>query len=162
TGTGNVVFATSPALTTPNLGTPSAVTLTNGTGLPVGGIAAIGANTIVGNATGSSAVPTAIATVTYLIDAGTTFTLGTGTGACATTSTLTGGSTVGSFLCTGTAGASTQAIVLPTAPHGWACQGSDVTSGVSFAQSATSTTGCTLKGTITTTSDVVVFSAIGY
>jgi hypothetical protein len=35
TGTGNNVLATSPTLTTPNLGTPSAVTLTNATGLPV-------------------------------------------------------------------------------------------------------------------------------
>ena len=31
----NLVFSSSPALTTPNLGTPSAVTLTNGTGLPL-------------------------------------------------------------------------------------------------------------------------------
>lgn len=36
TGTGTVVaLATSPVFTTPNLGTPSAVTLTNGTGLPL-------------------------------------------------------------------------------------------------------------------------------
>lgn len=35
TGSGSLVFATSPALTTPNLGVPSAVTLTNGTGLPL-------------------------------------------------------------------------------------------------------------------------------
>jgi hypothetical protein len=35
TGTGVAVFSISPALTTPNLGTPSAITLTNGTGLPV-------------------------------------------------------------------------------------------------------------------------------
>ena len=35
TGTGNVVLSTSPALTTPNLGTPSAATLTNATGLPL-------------------------------------------------------------------------------------------------------------------------------
>jgi hypothetical protein len=35
TGSGLLVFATSPALTTPDLGTPSAVTLTNATGLPV-------------------------------------------------------------------------------------------------------------------------------
>lgn len=39
-GTGAVVFNVSPSLTTPNLGTPSAVTLTNGTGLPVSGITA--------------------------------------------------------------------------------------------------------------------------
>lgn len=37
TGTGNNVLATSPALTTPNLGTPSAATLTNATGLPIVG-----------------------------------------------------------------------------------------------------------------------------
>lgn len=35
TGSGAAVFATSPILTTPNLGTPSALTLTNATGLPV-------------------------------------------------------------------------------------------------------------------------------
>lgn len=35
TGTGNLVRATSAALTTPNLGTPSAATLTNATGLPL-------------------------------------------------------------------------------------------------------------------------------
>jgi hypothetical protein len=35
TGTGSVVLSTSPALTTPNLGTPSAATLTNATGLPL-------------------------------------------------------------------------------------------------------------------------------
>lgn len=35
TGTGDVVMSTSPALTTPDLGTPSSVTLTNATGLPL-------------------------------------------------------------------------------------------------------------------------------
>jgi hypothetical protein len=35
TGTGALVFATSPALVTPDLGTPSAATLTNATGLPI-------------------------------------------------------------------------------------------------------------------------------
>lgn len=40
TGSGNVVLATSPALTTPNIGTPSAGTLTNCTSLPVSGITA--------------------------------------------------------------------------------------------------------------------------
>ena len=45
TGSGStVVLSTSPALTTPNLGTPSAVTLTNGTGLPFSGLAT-GTNT---------------------------------------------------------------------------------------------------------------------
>lgn len=35
TGSGAAVFGTSPSLTTPNLGTPSAATLTNATGLPI-------------------------------------------------------------------------------------------------------------------------------
>ena len=35
TGSGSLVFATSPTLTTPALGTPSAATLTNATGLPL-------------------------------------------------------------------------------------------------------------------------------
>lgn len=35
TGTGSVVLSVSPVLTTPNLGTPSAATLTNATGLPL-------------------------------------------------------------------------------------------------------------------------------
>jgi hypothetical protein len=35
TGSGAVVLATSPTLVTPNLGTPSAATLTNATGLPI-------------------------------------------------------------------------------------------------------------------------------
>jgi len=35
TGSGSLVFATSPTLTTPSLGTPAALTLTNATGLPL-------------------------------------------------------------------------------------------------------------------------------
>lgn len=42
TGSGLAVFATSPTFTTPILGTPTSVTLTNGTGLPVAGISGLG------------------------------------------------------------------------------------------------------------------------
>ena len=46
TGSGALVFATSPALTTPNIGTPSAGTLTNCTGLPATtGLSGIGGAT---------------------------------------------------------------------------------------------------------------------
>lgn len=56
TGTGLLVFATNPILTTPNLGTPSAAVLTNATGLPVAtGIAGLGANMATFLATPSSA-----------------------------------------------------------------------------------------------------------
>jgi hypothetical protein len=146
-------------------------TITTGGSVTPGGTGVVNANQVNGAApstssavaaTNSSGQIIAATTTTFLIDAGTTFTLGTGTGACATTTTLTGGTSAGKFTCTGTAGASTQPIVLPTAPHGWACYASDVTSGVSWAQSATSTTGCTVKGAIATTSDVVVFAAVGY
>ncbi|MCS3895811.1 hypothetical protein M2171_004944 [Bradyrhizobium japonicum USDA 38] len=42
TGTGSLVFATSPTLVTPNLGTPSTLILTNATGLPFTGITGLG------------------------------------------------------------------------------------------------------------------------
>jgi len=42
TGTGNIVRASSPALTTPDLGTPSAVNLSNATNLPISSIASLG------------------------------------------------------------------------------------------------------------------------
>jgi hypothetical protein len=56
TGTGNVVRASSPTLTTPDLGTPSAVNLTNATGLPTSGITGLGTGvaTALANNVGSS------------------------------------------------------------------------------------------------------------
>jgi hypothetical protein len=43
TGTGSLVFATSPTLVTPALGTPSSATLTNATGLPIStGVSGLG------------------------------------------------------------------------------------------------------------------------
>lgn len=56
TGTGALVFATSPSLVTPDLGTPSAATLTNATGLPIStGVSGLGANVATFLATPSSA-----------------------------------------------------------------------------------------------------------
>jgi hypothetical protein len=43
TGTGSLVFADTPTLVTPILGTPTSGTLTNCTGLPVAGVAGLGA-----------------------------------------------------------------------------------------------------------------------
>lgn len=43
TGSGGIVLASSPVLTTPNIGTPSAATLTNATGLPIStGVSGLG------------------------------------------------------------------------------------------------------------------------
>jgi hypothetical protein len=56
TGSGSLVFATSPTLVTPNLGTPSAATLTNATGLPIStGVSGLGSNVATFLATPSSA-----------------------------------------------------------------------------------------------------------
>lgn len=56
TGSGLLVFGTSPVFTTPNLGTPSAVTLTNGTGLPIStGVSGLGTNIAAFLATPNSA-----------------------------------------------------------------------------------------------------------
>lgn len=56
TGSGSLVFATSPTLVTPNLGTPSAATLTNATGLPIStGVSGLGTGVATFLATPSSA-----------------------------------------------------------------------------------------------------------
>lgn len=59
-GTGNVAMTTSPVFTTPNLGTPSAATLTNATGLPIStGVSGLGTGiaTALGINTGSAGAP---------------------------------------------------------------------------------------------------------
>ena len=56
TGSGNLVFATSPSLTTPNIGTPGYASLTNATGLPVAtGISGLAANVAIFLASPTSA-----------------------------------------------------------------------------------------------------------
>jgi len=56
TGTGALVFATSPTLVTPALGTPSSATLTNATGLPIAtGVSGLGTGVATFLATPSSA-----------------------------------------------------------------------------------------------------------
>lgn len=56
TGTGSLVFATSPTLVTPALGTPSSATLTNATGLPIStGVSGLGTGVATFLATPTSA-----------------------------------------------------------------------------------------------------------
>lgn len=68
TGTGKVVRDNSPALITPNLGTPSAVNLANGTNLPLTGIQNIASLRMLANTTGGAAAPQAV-TATSWFDA---------------------------------------------------------------------------------------------
>ena len=100
--------------------------------------------------------------VTYLIDEGVTFTISSGTGACATTSTLVGGKAMGSFKCTGTSGASTVVLSLPTAPNGlWHCSADDMTTTTdTIHQIAYTSTSVTLSGTLVS-GDQIVFGPCG-
>lgn len=97
--------------------------------------------------------------VTYLgapISGGTKF---TATGC--SLSTTVGGRVAGTF-ASGTTGACTVVITLPSAPTGWSCAASDRTTPANLiAQSASSTTSCTITGT-TISGDVIGFQAMGY
>ncbi len=64
TGTGAVVLASSPALITPDLGVPSAVSLVNGTGLPLAGLSGLGT----GQATWLGSTPASAALRTLMTD----------------------------------------------------------------------------------------------
>jgi hypothetical protein len=100
TGTGAAVFANTPTLVTPILGTPTSVTLTNATGLPLAGISDLGAN-----------VGTALASMTSAnLAAAITNETGTGLAVFATSPTLTT-----PILGTPTSGTLTNTTGFPTA-----------------------------------------------
>lgn len=100
TGTGNFVRATSPTLTTPNLGIPSALTLTNATGLPNAGL--VNSSITINGSTvslGGSTIVTATATNALTIGTGLTGTSYNGSTAVtiaidSTVATLTGTQTL--------------------------------------------------------------------
>lgn len=104
------------------------------------------------------------------INTGTKFTLGNFSGCSGTNgtpTTLAGGPQGGSFV-TASNGTTCSVVITingatgKTAATGWACWGSDITTAVVLAQSASSTTTCTLKGTINAVGDTVIFMAMGY
>jgi hypothetical protein len=88
---------------------------------------------------------------------GTTFTVSSG---CGTTGTVIGGSTAGSF----TSGQNACAPVINTgltATNGWVCNAVDVTHGIPLIQTASTTAGCTVSGTVTS-GDTILVSMMGY
>ena len=89
---------------------------------------------------------------------GTTFTIASGTGACATRTTLAGGAVAGHFTCTGTTGTSTVTLTLPAATTAYVCYGRDVTTPTVVTQTgAESTTSVTLSLTAVVANDVISF-----
>jgi hypothetical protein len=134
TGSGNVVRATSPTLVTPNLGTPTAITLTSGTGLPIStgvsglgtGVAAAlaiakdtsgGVCTVGGGGCAGGGVSVTAGTPNVVINP----TPGTGTFTVSLTNALRANTTTSDTIVSGDAGktyttsnASAQAITLPT------------------------------------------------
>lgn len=89
TGSGGIALATSPALTTPDLGTPSAATLTNATGLPI--------------STGVSGLGTSVATA-LAVNVGTAGAVVVNGGALGTPSSGTLTNTTGLPISTGVSG----------------------------------------------------------
>jgi hypothetical protein len=176
TGTGSLVFATSPILVTPNLGTPSALVGTNITGTAAGLTAGnvttnanlTGAVTSVGNATSLGSFTSAN------LAAALTDETGTGAAVFANTPTLVtpniGAATGTSLAVTGAVTSSgTAGVGYATGAGGTVTQGSSRTTGVtinktsgaitlfSAAGSATATTFTVTNSTVAET-DVIVLS----
>ena len=88
----------------------------------------------------------------------------TGTGACLTITTQTGGAWAGSAKCTAATAASTLIITLgTTAPNGWICYVQDETTRANlFQQTSHNATSFTLTITSVTQNDVFVFSAMAF
>ena len=143
--------AAMPALAGDLTGTAGSLSVTVA---KVNGGAVPASATVLGSNSSSQLI--AASTVTYLIDTGTAFTLGTGTGACATASVVSAGAANGEVTCTGTTGASTLVVNLPTATHGWACTANDITAAAVIPESAFTATSATFSGSVTASNDIVL------
>lgn len=97
------------------------------------------------------------------IDRGSTPTI-TGTGACGTVTTQSGGATAGTFKCTGITGASTATITFAkTAPSGWTCDVWDETTRADNpSQTSHSQTTCVVTAAAIAQNDVLVFKAFAW
>jgi hypothetical protein len=164
TGTGLLVFNTSPTLVTPILGTPTSGTLSNCTGLPVAGVTGLGANVATFLATPSSAN----------LAAALTDETGTGANVFANTPTLVtpniGAATGTSLAATGAIKSSgTAGIGYATGAGGVVIQGTSRTTGVTInkitgqitlfsAAGTTSATTFTVTNSLVNTTDVIILN----
>ena len=164
TGTGLLVFATSPTLTTPILGTPTSGTLTNCTGLPVAGVTGLGTGVATFLATPSSAN----------LAAALTDETGSGANVFANTPTLVtpviGAATGTSLAVTGLIKSSgTAGIGYATGAGGVVIQGTSRTTGVTInkitgqitlfsAAGTTSATTFTVTNSTVATTDVIILN----
>ena len=164
TGTGLLVFNTSPTFVTPILGTPTSGTLSNCTGLPVAGVTGLGANVATFLATPSSAnLAVALTDET-----------GTGAAVFANTPTLVtpniGAATGTSLAATGAIKSSgTAGIGYATGAGGVVIQGTSRTTGVTInkitgqitlfsAAGTTSATTFTVTNSTVATTDVIILN----
>lgn len=98
-----------------------------------------------------------------IVVGGTIFGVAVSASTCAGATSKTGGATAGTFILTTGGTGCVYTYTLPTAPHGWICQGSDITAKADAVQSATGVTSCALtQAAAASNSDVIGFSAIGY
>jgi hypothetical protein len=98
-----------------------------------------------------------------IVSAGTAFAVASGTGACATSSTIVAGRQAGHFTCTGATAASTATMTLPATNTAYTCWGRDITTPTTVTQTgALSTTSVTLTLTSVTANDVIQFGCLGY
>jgi hypothetical protein len=164
TGTGLLVFNTSPTLVTPILGTPTSGTLTNCTGLPIAGVTGLGANVATFLATPSSAN----------LAAALTDETGTGAVVFANTPTLVtpviGAATGTSLAVTGSLRSSgTAGVGYSTGAGGVVIQGTSRTTGVTInkttgqitlfsAAGTTSATTFTVTNSTVNTTDVIILN----
>jgi hypothetical protein len=164
TGTGLLVFNTSPTFVTPILGTPTSGTLTNCTGLPVAGVTGLGANVGAFLATPSSAN----------LAAALTDETGTGAAVFANTPTLVtpniGAATGTSLAVTGSLRSSgTAGVGYSTGAGGVVIQGTSRTTGVTInkltgqitlfsAAGTTSATTFTVTNSTVNTTDAIILT----
>jgi hypothetical protein len=167
TGTGSLVLSNSPTLVTPALGTPSAVTLTNGAGLPIStGVSGLGAGVAAGlanAATGTGGV---------VLSSAPTITSPTVTGAFTAIGLVTtadlAAQTANTVLANATSStASPTAVSVPSCSSAGSALNWTSGSGfgcVSFGSTPTASTNAALQATSTASSSVVWrlgFSALG-